>query len=238
MSKPFAFPPEFLEEKFEESLVELGEFSDVQGIDEFTDLLINHRNNEKLIILSKLVDGNFYKKIDKSKNIEIIKNAKKEMDSLRIFKSSNVLFSMFACVYDIIAYSCISELGRELTSNEFNHVLNSDLIGKLTIAQENFLTVNNPNLDRNFFKSLNKVRITEKTKKLQKCIYKGYWKYITAEVGLDTFSDYSFAECTRYLAGCYAFADGRKEVTPEDLLRSWTLTLNLFNMDLRPYVFR
>lgn len=42
--------------------------------------------------------------------------------------------------------------------------------------------------------------------------------------------------CSKFLSGCYAFADGRYEVIPEDIINGWILTLKLFDIDLRPYI--
>ncbi len=237
MSKPFAFPPEYLEKKFNEDLVGLDEFSYVLGFEEFRNFLINYRNNEKLITLSKLVDYNLYKPVDKSKDVEVIINAKKELNSFSIIVSKISLHA-FIHVYSVIAYSCIGAMNRELTNLEINQIINSDLISKLSLGLDNFRSINDVILDRDFFKSFKKIKFNKESKKLDKTIYSGYFRHICVETLAESDLSHAFGMCANYLAGCYAFADGRVEVVPEDIIKGWTLTLNLFNMDLRPYVFR
>lgn len=231
------YPPEFLEKKYNQSMDKLTEFSDVDGMDEFCNLLNDFRTNEKFMILPKFVDYNLFKHVDKAKNIELIKNAKKGLN-LSIFGESKVTLHVFYQVFSVIFYSCVCDFGRELSKDEINMVLASDLVARLTAAPDNFMNIEAPYLDKSFFKTFKKCSFSKRAKKLDKVINKGYWMYIITLRDLNKDLSYAFGECAHYLSYSYAFANGRKEVTPEDVLKGWTLTLNLFNMDLRPYVFK
>ena len=54
---------------------------------------------------------------------------------------------------------------------------------------------------------------------------------LTLELNTDSGVTSSFGECAEYFACCNVFNDNRLEVMPDDVVKSWLLTLHLFLMD-------
>ncbi|MCQ2977319.1 MAG: hypothetical protein MJ232_04820 [archaeon] len=235
MSKPFALPPERIERRLKEGLLELKKYEHIQGMNELIDLLVSFRYNEKLIELSKFDEERLYKYINRSK-VKTVEIAKKELPGLISFSAREMSFIAFTSIYESIIYNFMAEFGRKLDENEFNSCLRSNLVEKLIYAQDNFINIGDVHLDRTYFKQLKKIKFSKEIKKFDKIIYKKYWSYITTEMLLDCSRCANIGISVNFLAGCYALSNGRNEVTHEDIINSWILTLNLFNMDLKPYI--
>lgn len=237
MSKPIPLPPEHLDKWFKEGLLELEEYNYIQGVDELIDLLKYYRNSEKLKILSEFNIGrNIFN--PNTKNIEIIKNAKKELGGLINFNASQMDFYGFNSLNVIIIYSIMSEFNKILSDDEIDQILHSNLISKLIFSQEKFIVPNeNIKLDGQYFKQLRKIKFRKQEKKLHKLIYIDIWCKVTDIFLIDNFKTVKFGMCSDFLSGCYAFSEGRGEVNLEDVVKAWILTLKLFDMDLRHYIF-
>ncbi|WP_294005591.1 hypothetical protein [uncultured Methanobrevibacter sp.] len=83
---------------------------------------------------------------------------------------------------------------------------------------------------------MKKIRWNSSANKLKNIIYRDLMGTLTLELNTDSGVTSSFGECAEYFACCNVFNDNRLEVMPDDVVKSWLLTLNLFLMDLRPYI--
>lgn len=231
---------DFIDEEFVKSYNNLNEFLDVPDMLELRDLLVSLKNNERYIYISKHVDYDAFHDMNiLKKEIKIFRDAEKGLgDWGFIFSKSKLSNGAVASVHSIILYSCVCEFQRELTKEEKEKIYKCDLVHKLTLGQENFLNIKNYDIiDKDFFKNINKIKWNKRANKLNKTIYNGYWYVLSLEYELHHYPHSKFGICADYLACCRVYMDGRDEIMPEDLVKSWLLTLKLFLSDLRPYIF-
>lgn len=227
-----------VDEEFQKGYDGLSEFSHVRGVLELRDLILSFRTNERYIFISKIVDYDMYQVVDANKrNVEWIQNAK-GLESLKYWISSLMLsFNSFAAVYSVIVFSCVCTFGRNLNPIEIESVIFSDFVARLTLNPKNLNEYPNVSiLTKDFFRNLRDLKLDETAKKIHKRIYNDYFSYLSIEHSLYFKADIKFTLCAQYLARCFTFHDNRDIVTPEDIVKGWTLTLNLFLTDLRPYI--
>lgn len=124
-----------------------------------------------------------------------------------------------------------------MSSYEKEKIFCCDLVYKLTLGHENFLYTNNfDEVNQSFFKKLSKIKWSNNAKNLNKTLYGGLWHVIGLYYDTNAAIIGSFGFCIDYLSCCRALTHGRLEVSSEDVVQSWLLALNLFLMDLRPYI--
>lgn len=155
-----------------------------------------------------------------------------------VISKAQISWSSFIAIYSVMMFSCATKFKRQITDEEFMKILSSDIPFKLSIGFDNWFNVQDISvLDKKFFKNLLKIKWTKEAKKTHKAIHEGYWLSLSMEYGIKSKVDNRFSVGADYLSCCYAFSEGRNEILPEDQVRAWTLILNLFLADLRPYIF-
>ncbi len=235
------YDKEFLEKDFEESYAKLNEFLDVPGMLELRDLLVSFRTNEEYIFLSENIDDDYYNLARRSRKKFKMLNTSAE--GLGLFMSmfiskAQISWTSFIAIYSVMMFSCATKFKRQITDEEFMKILSSDIPFKLSIGFDNWFNVQDISvLDKKFFKNLLKIKWTKEAKKTHKAIHEGYWLSLSMEYGIKSKVNTCFSLSADYLSCCYAFSEGRNEILPEDQVRAWTLILNLFLADLRPYIF-
>ncbi|WP_405289017.1 hypothetical protein [Methanobrevibacter sp.] len=230
------FPQEFIDECFIEEYEKLNAYLEIPNMVELRDLMISFKHNEKFVFVSGL---------DYSGNIDAIEYNPKLKNDIEgtvgvlsfLFNNSEISLRSIETVFNVIELSCIGELHRELSSLEKEKIFTSDLFYKLTFAQENFLHTDEYNeVNKLFFKKLCKIKWADNSKMIKKNLYDGLWFVIGLEHDTPSKICTGFGICVEYLSCCRALTHGRSEVSTEDVVQSWLLTLNLFLMDLRPYI--
>lgn len=194
-----------------------------------------------IFFLSENFDDDYYNLARRSRKKFKMLNTSAEGLGLFIsmfISKAQISWSSFMAIYSVIIFSCGTNLKREITEDDVMKILSSDIPFKLSLGFDNWFNVQNIDvLDEQFFKNLLKIKWTKEAKKTHKAIRDGYWLSLTGEYGIESRVSICFIMGADYLSCCYAFSEGRNEILPEDNVRSWTLILNLFLSDLRPYIF-
>lgn len=233
------FKQESIDEEFDKGFEKLNEFSDVQGIFELRDLITSYKTSNRYKFVGENIKVDLSQEcFDNSKKIPLISYAKKELGSIKfLIGKSNISFTSFIGLCSVIAFSCACDFNRDLTYGERIKVLNSSLIPKLTLAQEDFEDLKTWNLDKKFFKSLSEVKWDNRAKKLHKTIRNGCWFAIQLQHMIERAPNAQFGFCARYLASSHVLTHNFDKVMPENIINGWLLTFKIFDSDLRHYIF-
>ncbi len=230
------FPQKTIDEWINEDYEKLDVFMDVDSMEDLRELILSFKYDDKFAFLSENIhyqtDINNY-----SDNNNLYLDANDVLGDFGfIFSNSHLSSVCIDSLFFVIECSCIGELRRELSNIEKEKVYYSDLGYKLTLGQENFLKIqNNEKITKTFFKKLNKIKWSSDSKNLDKYIKK-FWDTVTLQYDTSHHIVSSFSVCANYFSCCRALTQGRFEVSTEDVVQSWFLVLNLFLMDLRPYI--
>ncbi|RPF50770.1 hypothetical protein EDC42_1423 [Methanobrevibacter gottschalkii DSM 11977] len=230
------FPQKTIDEWINEDYEKLDVFMDADSMEDLRELILSFKYDDKFAFLSENIhyqtDINNY-----SDNNNLYLDANDVLGDFGfIFSNSHLSSVCIDSLFFVIECSCIGELRRELSNIEKEKVYYSDLGYKLTLGQENFLKIKNYEvINKTFFKKLSKIKWSSNSKNLDKYI-KNFWDTITLQYDTYYHIVSSFSVCANYFACCRALTSGRLEVSNEGVIQSWLLTLNLFLMDLRPYI--
>lgn len=225
---------------FEDCEDRIEPFLDVPGMLELRELLISFKDDEKFIFLSNNITHTMWEVFrDNRQRYDFTQAGYKGLSSSKyMFKGSILSFSNLCAVYSVIMFTRVCDYRRLLSYEEEIELLGSNLVPKLTVALEDYLNIGFvPSLDKAFFKNLGDIKNTEDAESVDESIYNGYWHVLALKHDLDYSCAVDFNCCANYFAACYALRDGRGEVSQEDIVKGWILTLNVFLTDFRSYFY-
>ncbi len=231
----------FSRDKFDVKNYErFGEFLDIDGVEELRDALFGLGAIEKYAYLANhegILDGRFKAITTKHPYSAIIANVKTGLSDA-MFCSDLIQFMNFRAVYELIWLSCEAEGEKELSKEEIDAIMESDLPFKLSLGLDEYPMVKNlDDLDVWFFKRMANLKFEKRAERLNSLLVKECLSDLNDDLGIHFLSFNSLAFSAEYFAACYALRDDRDEMTCEDIVNAWLLMLNLFLSDIRPLVF-
>lgn len=216
------------------------EYLDISGMEELRDVLAGLKADDKYARLSShngILDGEFKSVTTKHPHSDIIANAKTGLSDA-MFSSDLIQFMNFRAVYELIWLSIETEEKRELSPDEINAIIESDLPFKLSIGLEEYpLVASFDSLDVWFFKRMAGLSFEKRAMRLNSLLCKECLSDLNDELGIYFMTFNSLAFAAEYFTACHALRDGRDEMNCDDVAKSWLFMLNLFLSDIRPLIF-
>lgn len=212
---------------------ELIKFSDVYGIEK-----INNLFKHPVLFSSHFryiwdnVDYNIFNIADKlADNIPSLKFMKNNLtNNFDENVSNDVTWRDFTSIYSIFIYSAIHELNRDLSYNEKVNILHNILPLKLSLSQDLMSAINLPDLNKTFFKNINKIKWDKEALELSKILEK-YWSAVSLKYGISETVSLEFKLCSSYLACCYAVNNNHSNVLKKDIVDAWLVTFDIILTD-------
>lgn len=242
---------EGLEKSYEREYDKFDEFSDVIGLSEYKELVVNLRDSDILVEfdnISKYVtdDTNFktdpYKPSKISNEFFSMSHKKLSSSRIPIYYAPIRGFITFENVEALLMlinfnYFYYSNLNCSRVKS-FEKVFGGNIIQYLSFFTDEFKSMEvGPDYDERFFDDLKKLDYEDE----RSCVFEdflrcGYLSLIVVEQNISWNFFNNIKLSAMYLMACNALKRGSLKVNCEDVVVGYTLALKLITEDIRPYV--
>lgn len=249
LKEKISFLFESHDKSYEKMFVKLKDYNDVEGMEEFINLISNMYENNYLVTYFNIIkDLNEYE--DLKNNIynagnDFIKMANKYLESHRcllLFPKRNfITLTTVDAVLNIVQFNFYFHSDGNIESlKKINEIVyNGNIISYLTFNVDDFKEAFQiHDYSEKFFQNLSNIKFdTIRSEHLHHDI----WDYLFIVLSKGT--DYQLFNnticiCAEYLMACNALKNNRDSICCEDVIIGYRLTLSLLTEDIREYVIK
>ena len=236
---------ELFEEKLQNYLKKLNEFSYVEGFDLIREGLLNLRDNQQFIEMGRIPKTGFNKEGSKWKfeedKIPFIKAAKDGMSNFPLLYlpplTKVVQYDFFIGLYSIIQVNYIYYANEKLDDGDYRSIILGDIGAYFTYFVQDFENPGEiPEPSEGFFNRLTNIKYESKeVRKFYNCISDTISAFtVYYETHINHCRTVAFSAL--YLSACSALKNNRDSIAFEDVITGYLTIFKLFYIDIRPLV--